>query len=268
MKNKISFLAVLAIALNINYVYASECVGEDCEITPIEITRTADVLSPVKYEINWTIQKQEFHEQPVCEYDYNCPFESAEECAIWYKKPAYTATLAPRAPHINPVRVDDMVYAIYSNKNISGNSAVMSPLIQRYNMLMNAADACCTSGIIYKMREKGADDEDIYNFLKKDANYYALTKRCLVMDDKEIISSYSNGVTGEMVAKVRNACLCKNKQWFDSLLQPFNDIYERVPEFKESKLYYEYTDGLQRNLRVPVNEEVQITIDYLSACPK
>ena len=208
------------------------------------------------------------YEQSVCQYDYNCPFESAEECAIWYKKPMYKTTLAPRAPHINPVRVDDMIYAIYSDANISGNDDIMSPLMQRYHMLMNASDACCTSGIIYKMRENGADDKDVYKFLKNDANRFAITKRCMVMGNEDIASRYSNGVNGQMVADVRNACLCKNHQWFESLLQPFNDIYERVPEFKESEFSYTYIDGMQREIHVSVNEEVQKTLELLSACPK
>ena len=263
MKNKISFLAVLAIALNANCVYASECIGDDCEITPVEVMEPADILMPVQYEINWTETTQ-----PVCQYDYNCPFENADECAIWYKKPVYKATLAPRAPHINPVRVDDMIIAIYSNINISGNDEVMSPLMQRYHMLRNASDACCTSGIIYKMRENGADDESVYEFLKDDANHFAITKRCLVTADEDIASTYSNGVTGRMVADVRNACLCKNRQWFDSLLQPFNDIYESVPKFQSMPFTYKYTDDMQRDLTVQVNREVQTALGLLSVCPK
>ena len=43
---------MFAIALNASCVYASECVGTDCEITPIEIEETVDVLVPVQYEVN------------------------------------------------------------------------------------------------------------------------------------------------------------------------------------------------------------------------
>ena len=265
MKQKVSFLAIVALALNANCVYASECIGNDCEL--IELSESVDVLVPAQYEVNWSVPA-EYIEQSVCEYDYNCPFETASECAIWYKKPIYTTTVAPRAPHINPIRVDDMLYAIYSNPKISGNDDVMQPLMQRYHMLMNAGDACCTSGIIYKMRENGADDMAVYQFLKDDANRFAITKRCLVMDDSEIASKYSNGVTGQMLADVRNACLCKNHKWFDTLLQPFNDIYDRAPEFQRKSFTYKYIDGMQREITVSVNDDVQKAIGMLSACPK
>lgn len=259
----------MAFALNANSVCASECIDDDCELTPVEIEETIDVLAPVQYNIDWsTTAQSESESTQACEYDYNCPFENQNDCAVWYKKPLYNTTVAPRAPHINPVRVDDMLYAIYLDSNISANDNVMSPLTQRYTMLMNASDACCTSGIIYKMRQNGATDAQVYNFLKDDANYYALTKRCLVMGDEDISAKYSNGVTGKMVADVRNACLCKNKQWFDSLLQPFNDIYNRAPDFAECEFTYKYTDGMQREISASVNNDVQNTIGLLSVCPK
>ena len=34
MKNKISFLAILAVALGMNYASASECIDDDCELNP------------------------------------------------------------------------------------------------------------------------------------------------------------------------------------------------------------------------------------------
>ncbi|MBR3148372.1 MAG: hypothetical protein IKF41_03470 [Alphaproteobacteria bacterium] len=272
MKNKISFLAFFAIALNVNYVCASECVGEDCELTPIEITEeieTTDILEPIQYEIDWVAPSAEVCEtQEICEHDYNCPFDTPAACAVWYKKPAYKTTVAPRAPHINSIRVDDMIFAIYSYDRIDANNPEMTPLVQRYKMLMNASDACCTSGILYKMRQNGASDKAIYEFLKDDANYFAITKRCMVMSDEDITSNYSNGVNGKMVAEVRDLCLCKNHQWFDSLLHPFDDIYERVPDFANEDFAYSYTDGMGREITVSVNEDVQKAMNTLSNCPK
>ena len=266
MTNKISFLAVLAFALNVNYVCASECIGEDCEFEPTIIEQnidTTEYLQPVRYEINWFETNSDS-----CVHDYGCPFETAEECEIWYKKPYYKATVAPRAPHIKYDRAEDMVDVALANPYVSADNEYMSPLLERYKMLMNAGDACCTSGIIYKMRQNGADDSDVYEFLKNDANYFAITKRCLVMSDRDISRSYSNGVTGQMVADVRDACLCKNREWFDSLLQPFNDIYERVPDFKSGAFTYTYKDGMNRRISVSVNEDIQKTINTLSVCPK
>ena len=273
MKNKISFLALFAIALNVNHVCASECVDDDCELTPVEITEeveTVEMLIPVEYEYDWSVSTPTNVEitEGMCEYDYNCPFKTPEECAIWYTKPAYKTTVAPRAPHINSMLVDDMAFALYANDEVSANDPEMSPLVERYNKLMKASDACCTSGIIYKMRQNGASDEAVYEFLKDDANNFALTKRCLVMSDAEIESRYSNGVTGKMVAEVRNLCLCKNHQWFDSLLQPFVDMYERAPEFRTADFLYSYMDGMNRDIEVSVNEDVQNAMDILAICPK
>ena len=272
MKNRISFLAIFAIALNVNYVYASECVGDDCELTPVvveENIETSEVLRPIKYEINWlgsegTVYQESQNEY--CEYDYNCPFETAKECEIWYKKPVHNTTLTPRAPHINPVLVDDMLCAIYSNYEITANDNAMAPLLQRYQILMNASRVCCTSGIVYNMRKKNASDSAIYKFLKDDANYFA-TQRCMVMPNEMITSNYSNGVNGQIVADVRNSCLCKNRQWFTTLLQPFVDIYEHSPEFAASSFAYTYIDGLQRQITVSINDDVQSALEILSSCP-
>ena len=259
---------MFAFALNVNYVCASECDGGLCELTPVEVSEeieTVDMLVPVKYDYNWTVPT---YTEQICEYDYNCPFDNEDACAIWYKKPVYKTTVAPRAPHINPVRVDDMIFAMYSYDEVNANMPEMSPLIQRYSMLMNASDACCTAGIIYKMREKGASEKAIYEFLKDDANQFAVTKRCLVMDNKDIAPRYSNGVTGEVIADVRNLCLCKNKKWFDSMLQPFVDMYERVPGFSNEQFIYSYTDGMKREINVSVNKDVQNVLNLLSVCPE
>jgi len=264
MKNNISFLAITGVMFCVNNAMASECIGDDCELTPIVIEQdfeTADYLEPIECDVDWGM------ENDTC-YDYDCPFDTADECEIWYKKPIHKTNTFPRAPHINPVRVDDMLYSIYSNYNVDANDSSMSPLLERYQILMRASHACCTDGIIYKMRQNGANDAAIYQFLKDDANYFAVTSRCMVMNDNEIRHTYSNGVTGKMVADVRNACLCKNKKWFETLLQPFNDIYERAPQFKDTHFIYTYTDGMQRDITVYINDEVQTTSGLLSVCPK
>lgn len=274
MKNKISFLAIIAFALNANCVRASECVDDECELTPIEISEnveTYEVLAPVQYTVDWVepvMTESTCEIANTCEHDYNCPFDSKDACAIWYKKPAYKTAVAPRTPHLNPALVDNMIYSLYSYDEMNANNPDMAPLVQRYKMLMNASDACCTAGIVYKMRQNGADDGDVYEFLKDDANRFAVTKRCMVMSDEDITSGYSHGVTGQMVADVRNACLCKNKQWFDTLLQPFNDMYYRVPDFAESAFMYSYIDGMGREINVSVNEDVQNTMGLLEVCPK
>jgi hypothetical protein len=260
MRNKISFLAIFAIALNVNYVCASECIDDECELT--SVSTEIDVLEPVEYEISDSTS------ETACVHDYNCPFDTVDECAIWYKKPMYKTVVEPRAPHVNTMLLDDMIYAIYSDRNISANDPVMAPLLQRYKMMMNASQSCCTSGLIYKMQEKNTSESTIYKFLKDDANYFAITQRCIVIPDDEIAYHYSYTVNGPMVADVRNACLCKNQKWFASLLQPFVDMYERVPEFKDAPFAYRYIDGLKHDVTVSINDDVQTVLDLLKDCPK
>lgn len=272
MKQKISFIAIMAIALNANCVHASECIDNDCELNPIEITaktESVEILEPASLEIDWTMPSTAVIEtESVCTYDYNCPFDTESECEIWRKKPVQKTAVTLREPHINSVRVNDMLDAIECNINISANESVMSPLVERYKMLMRASNACCSEGIIHKMHENGANENAVYKFLKDDANYFAITQRCLVMDDSQISHNYSERVNGKMVADVRNACLCKNRQWFDSLLQPFNDIYQQIPEFANMPFTYEYTDGMQRNITVSINNDIQNAIGMLAVCPK
>ncbi len=263
---------MFAIALNVNYVCASECIGDDCELVLAEIgedIKIIDISEPVEYELKWIVPEQTCVEpEQMCKHDYNCPFDTPEACAIWYKKPAFKTTVAPRAPHFNSASIDNVIFAMYSYDEVNANMSEMYPLTQRYKMLMNASNSCCTAGIINKMREKGASDKEIYKFLKDDANKFAITKRCLVMGPEDIADKYSNGVTGEMVMDVRNLCLCKNHKWFDSMLQPFVDVYERVPNFSSEPFVYSYTDGMGREINVSVNEDVQNALDLLSVCPE
>lgn len=262
-------------ALGVNYALASECVGNDCELSSLIVKEeiieeeSVDVLKPQKTsDTLWASQTATTDTSyDDCEYDYNCPFATTEECDIWYKKPIYKESVAPREPRINPFKVDEIIYALESNTQISANNTVFAPLVERYKMLMNASKACCTDGIIYKMRNKNTSDKQVYSFLKDDANNYAVGSRCLVMNDDNIAPNYSNGVDGEMVTDVRNTCLCKNRQWFKSLLTPFDSIYKQVPSFKTSAFEYNYTDGMNRNITVSINEDVQNTLNLLANCP-
>ena len=62
---------------------------------PVSIkTDTNDVLEPIQYEVDWSLPQQDVCEiKEVCEYDYNCPFETNAECEIWLKKPIFSTTL-------------------------------------------------------------------------------------------------------------------------------------------------------------------------------
>jgi len=259
--------------LGVNYAVASECTGDDCELSPViveeEIEEHEDILEPQKSSDSiWSVQNIALDDSEYdCEYDYDCPFATSEECDIWYKKPIYKESVAPREPRINVFKVDEIIYALNNSAPISANNEVFAPLVERYEMLIHASKACCTEGIIYKMHGNKASDKQIYNFLKDDANYYAVGTRCLVMNNDDIAKNYSNGVNGEMVTDVRNTCLCKNRKWFDSLLAPFVSIYNSVPSFQSSVFEYSFSDGLRRDITVSINQDIQNTLGLLAECP-
>jgi len=71
----------------------------------------------------------------------------------------------------------------------------------------------------------------------------------------------------EMMADVRNTCLCKSRDWFDSLLAPFAQMYAAAPEFKSQPFAFAYQDGLQRTVTVSINRDVRNVMYLLSACP-
>lgn len=270
MKNRISFLVILGVAFSMNYADASECVGDDCELTPIVFEQNFAPMDLTEIDESFATAECDsdiLTETVSCTYNYDCPFKTAAECAVWYKKPVHKTNLFPRAPHLNNVSTDEILYAIYSNYDVTANDPAMAALLERYKILMRASKACCTEGIIHKMRLNKTKDSKVYQFLKDDANYFAVTERCMVMNNDEFESSYSNGVTGEMAIDVRNACLCKNRQWFNTLLEPFYDIYNRAPMFKERPFAYTYTDSMQREITVYINDEVHNTMGLLNACP-
>ena len=266
MKNTISIFAILALAFNANCVFASECVDEDCELSAVVV----DVLEPKEPEVILWSAETERTETQTCEYKFDpeCPFETKEECDVWYKKPVHKETVSPRAPHLNTLRVDDILYAINTNSNYCANDAVFEPLVERYKMLMRASKACCSDGLVYKMQQNKIKDKDIYEFLKNDANYFAITQRCLVTPNDEIYEEYSNGVNYKMVTDVRNACLCKNREWFEALLTPFKDIYYRAPQFEIDSFNYVYVDSMNRPMTAHINLDVQNALEMLEACPK
>lgn len=278
MKRYTSFLSLLVVAFGINFAHASECVDDDCyldeDITVIEMahpTQDEDVLKPVLPDNNFWIDDDFSYEISdesfMCGYDYGCPFDTVWECEIWNKKPVYNEIVTPRSEHLSSVKMDGILATLTFEGDIDSENPLAQPLLERYQILMRASKNCCSEGIIHKMRSKDISDKKIYKFLKDDANDFGVGSRCLVMQNREIADSYSNGVTGEMVERVRNTCLCKNRQWFDSLLEPFYDLYQMAPDFEHSPFYYTYMDGFQREVTVSINQEVQNVMELLQYCP-
>lgn len=196
-----------------------------------------------------------------------CPFDSETECNIWLRKPIVRETVSPRSPQIQSASVDAIVSTVGCGKEISANDAIAAPLLDRYKMLMRSAQACCTEGMAYQLKRAGASEGLIYKFMSDDANFYGFGSRCLMMTDAELDEKYPNTSTAVVAADVRNACLCRGRQWFNAMLAPFQQVYAASPAFKEQKFNYTYTDGLQRQITVSVNNDVQNVLNQLSMCP-
>ncbi len=199
--------------------------------------------------------------------DDGCPFETDKECEIWRKKPLVRENVSPRSPKIRDAKLYDFIAAAACNSDIKATHPAAKPLLDRYKMLMNNAQACCTDGMAYSLRNAGADDDLIYKFLFDDANFYGFGSRCLMMTDYDLDTKYPNTTTAVVAADVRNGCLCRNRQWFKAMLAPFEQAYKALPEFKNSEFYYTYTDGLKREVTVSVNNDVQNVLKQLEQCP-
>ena len=195
-----------------------------------------------------------------------CPFDTETECEIWRRKPIVRETVSPRSPRIRSDALEAFVDAAKCS-NISANDTVSAPLLDRYKMLMRSANACCTDGMVYALKRAGASDGLVYKFLADDANFYGFGSRCLMMTDDELDKKYPNTSTAAIAADVRNGCLCRGRQWFEAMLAPFKQVYSVAPEFANQKFYYTYTDGLQRQTTVSVNNDVQNVLKQLEWCP-
>lgn len=200
-------------------------------------------------------------------FDDGCPFESDTECEIWRRKPIVHEAVTPRSKTIRAYNINPLIDALQCNKDLSANDVVSAPLLVRYKMLMKSAQACCTDGMAYALRVAGASDGLIYKFMADDANFYGLGARCLMMTDYDLDTKYPNTATATVAADVRNGCLCRNRQWFESMLAPFTQAYNAVPEFKDSLFNYTYTDGLKREITVSINNDVQNVLKQLQQCP-
>lgn len=246
--------------------------------------RVEELLSPNKPCTNlWTddapttampVPKPEYVAQDMTEVvqiafgrNDGCPFESETECEIWRRKPIVRETLSPRSPKIRTESLDTFISAARCNKSITATDPASAPLLDRYKMLMRSAQACCTDGMAYSLKQAGATDGLVYKFMADDANFYGFGSRCLMMTDQELDTKYPNTATAAVAADVRNGCLCRGRQWFQAMLAPFQQAYAAAPEFAQQKFYYTYTDGLQREVTVSVNNDVQNVLNQLALCP-
>ena len=210
---------------------------------------------------------QDMSRAVVTTFGDGCPFETQTECEIWRRKPIIRETVSPRSPQILPDRMDAFINAARCNANIDASADVAAPLLARYKMLMQSANACCTDGMVYALRTSGASNALIYKFMADDANFYGFGSRCLMMSDNDLDRDYPNTATAAVAADVRNGCLCRGRQWFNAMLAPFKAAYAAAPEFADSKFYYTYTDGLGRRITTSINNDVQNVLHQLEMCP-
>lgn len=223
--------------------------------------------SAVAPRATYTAQDMTETVQTVFGHSDGCPFDTDAECDIWRRKPIMREVVAPRSNKIQDVRMAEFVDAARCDANIDASNPAAAPLLARYKMLLNSARACCTDGMAYSLRRAGASDGLVYKFMADDANFYGFGTRCLMMTDNELDTKYPNTSTAAVAADVRNGCLCRGRQWFNAMLAPFNDAYAAVPEFKDAKFNYTYTDGLGREITVSINNDVQNVLHQLTQCP-
>lgn len=238
------------------------------------LARVEELLRPNKPSENlWfanpqnTIALDQSFEMVDTATDDGCPFESETECEIWKRKPIVRETVSPRSPKLRDAKVNEFVRAANCNHHITANEPVAAPLLHRYKMLMQSAQACCTDGIVFALKQAGASDGLVYKFMADDANFYGFGARCLMMTDYELDSKYPNTATAVVAADVRNGCLCRGRQWFKAMLAPFEQVYQAIPQFKDAQFNYTYQDGLKREITVSVNNDVQNVLKQLEQCP-
>lgn len=244
--------------------------------------RVEDLLQPARPRTNLWIDEEiqvpvhmtkpmlnifDIEELVTVAIDDGCPFETTTECDIWRKKPMVRETVSPRAPKLRAAKMDEFINAATVNKDISASDATAAPLLERYKILMQSANACCTDGMTHQLKTAGADDALIYKFLADDANFYQIGSRCLMTTDAQLDEKFPNTAFAAVAADVRNGCLCRSREWFTAMLSPFQEAYGKVPEFEKSKFNYTYTDGLKREITVSVNHDVQNVLNQLEKCP-
>lgn len=276
MKMKKYVFSSLLMVCGMGAALASDCTGSGCDFDTTDYTdtiaRIEELLGPQLPMSNvWVINNfnvySSDHGDIALDVSDGCPFDTESECEIWRRKPTVRETVSPRSPTIRSDMMDSFITAARYDTTISANDSVATPLLDRYKMLMRTANACCTDGFVYSLKRAGASDGLVYRFMVDDANFYGLGARCLMMTDDELDKKYPHSAMAAMAADIRNGCLCRGRQWFAAMLAPFKHAYEAVPEFATQGFFYTYTDGLNRQITVSVNDDVQNVLNQLELCP-
>ena len=200
-------------------------------------------------------------------YDLCPPELTFRQCYIWRTRPHFRAGSFNPPRTLRPDMMDSLIRDIRAGRTITYQTPTAVELVNRYKLLMNASLACCRDGMLHHMRRAGASGALKYQFIIDDANFYMIGQRCLVTSDEDLDRRMTNIQTAEVMADVRNTCICRSRDWFSALLAPFVQVYTEVPEFQNANFRFQYSDGLQRTITVNINREVQTVLDILRACP-
>ena len=197
-----------------------------------------------------------------------CPFDTEPECEIWHSKPVVHETIVPRRFPIYNNQMADIITTLRLTDTLDANSPVAEPLLARYRELMRLSNTCCTDGIIYSLRRAGAEEGLVYKFLVDDANFYGVAERCLMMTDEDLDANFpKEPSTAATISDVRNRCLCRDRQRYAKLLEPFVDAWNTSEKFAASPFMWKHIDGLNREVPVAINYDVQNVLNQLSQCP-
>lgn len=258
---------------------ASDCGGMECEDMDASQTFAVveEILTPNRPSDNLWLDNLDFtfkeqndstEQSQILVTDTNdCPFDTDTECDIWRTKPIVREALVPRSSQIIDSKMNEFLSAFQAAGDITGNDAAATPFVERYKILMKSSHACYVSGMTHQLKQSGATDGLIYKFLVDDANFYQMSERCLVANSGEFIEAYRDGNITQTIEDIRMGCLCRGRDWFTNTLSPFIDAWRALPEFAESKFYWTYTDGLNRERTVSINDDVENVLRLLKKCP-
>jgi len=224
-----------------------------------------DKIDEMRYRARW---KMKGAEDPWVNDPnfYGCPFDTAAECMVWKTKPAVIETVSDRKPVAFGHAMDSVIVLARAGNRITPTIEDSKPLISRYRTLLAASRACCTGGIVHNMESAGASRETVMSFIMNDANLNRFGERCLMTTDKEINKYSSDLLMAEMVMSVRDACLCRRKEFYETLLAPFAKISEASDEFASSPFNITYLNGMKRKMTVDANAESRTVLGQLKNC--
>ena len=195
-----------------------------------------------------------------------CPFDTKKECDIWRKKPSIRETSLPKSGTISSDKMKPIIAAARRG-DVRADSDAAKPLVERYRAAGRFSRACCREGLVHRLKKNGKGQDHIYKFIMDDANFYRFSERCMFLSDFELDNEMNGTINSEMVADVRNVCICRNREWISSTLGPFQQVYDAVPSFRNQPMEYAFVDDLGRETIVSINEDVQKITDRMAMCP-